>query len=94
LRGWLSTIDLMVIIMATITTYPKAEAIARKMPLFKVIEPVAKELYGIASPVLDMGATKKYLSLHFSDDLRYFNNPEVLDVIVSILESRLNRLKK
>lgn len=72
-------------------TYPKAESVAKKMPLFTSIDPVEKELYGISTPVLDMVATKQYLSS--LNDIRYFNNSDVLDVIVSILESRLNRLK-
>ena len=75
----------------SIVTYPKAEAVAKKMPLFTSIDPVEKELYGISTPVIDMVAVKKYLTS--LDDIRYFNNPDVFAVIVSLLESRLNRLQ-
>ena len=42
----------------TVTTWPQAEAAARALRLPLAVDPVARELYGVADPVLDEAAAR------------------------------------
>lgn len=43
-------------------TYPKAEMVARKMSLPMMVDPIIKELYGYAVPMLDVKQAHRVLS--------------------------------
>lgn len=70
------------------TNLNDARRVGRRMPLFTKVEPTAKELYGVATPVLDEQRSVRYLNACLLTKEGYEAALQILENRVEALASR------
>ena len=74
------------------TTFPAnlnaVASAAKRVSLAVVVDPVARELYGVSDPVLDEVATLRRVALFFRGTGRYVLTQDEKDVALAVIRGR------